>query len=95
MVIKPAPLFLKQQGTSFPYGVTGHSPRRPLRSPVRFDGVLPVRVEGFEPGFQFAVAVLGRHGLERIAIGRGLAEQVLGLTVAHAHAFGLNRWSGV
>ena len=49
-----------------------------------------MRVEGLEPGFQLAVAVLGRHGLERVAIGRGLAEQVLGLTVAHAHAFGLN-----
>src|SRR5271157_5103888 len=47
------------------------------RSPVRFDSVLPVRVEGLEPGFQLAVAVLGLHGLERVAIGGGLAEQVL------------------
>ncbi len=49
------------------------------RSPIRFDGVFPVGVEGLEPGFQLAVAILGLHGLERIAIGGGLAEQVFDL----------------
>ena len=48
-----------------------------------------MRVEGLEPGFQLAVAILGLRGLEHVSIGRGLAEQVFGLTVAHAHAFGL------
>ena len=48
-----------------------------LRSPVRFDGVFPVRVERLEPDFQLTVAVLGLHGLQSIAISGGLAEEVL------------------
>ncbi len=41
--------------------------------------MFPVGIEGLEPGFQVAVTILGLDGPERIAIGGGLAEQVLDL----------------
>ncbi len=48
-------------------------------SPVRLEGGLPVLVQLLELLFQLPVAVLGADGLDRVAPGGGLAQQVLDL----------------